>query len=50
MKPSTSEYACRVILLVKKDGGYQFYGDYRALNLQTSRNVFPMSLVEDVLN
>jgi len=32
MKPSNSKYACRVTLLVKKDGSRQFCGDYRPLN------------------
>jgi hypothetical protein len=32
MKPSNSEYACRVILPVKKDGSRCFCGDYRPLN------------------
>jgi hypothetical protein len=50
MKPSTSGYACRVTLPVKKDGGYYFCGDYKVLNLQTCHDAFPMSLVKDVLN
>jgi len=32
MKPNDSEYACRVTLLVKRDGSRRFYGDYRPLN------------------
>ncbi len=35
MKPSNSEYACRVTLPVKRDGSRHFCGDYRPLNLQT---------------
>ncbi len=35
MKPSTLDYACKVILPMKKDGSHQFCGDYRLLNLQT---------------
>jgi hypothetical protein len=35
MKPSTLEYACRVTLLVKKDGSWWFCGNYRPFNLQT---------------
>ncbi len=48
MKPNTFEYACRVTLLVKKDGSHHFCGDYRPLNLQTCRNAFLMPLVKDV--
>jgi hypothetical protein len=33
MKPSNSEYACRVTLPIKKDGSRCFCGDYRPLNL-----------------
>ncbi len=50
MKPSNSEYACRVTLPVKKDGSRHFCGDYRPLNAQTRRDSFPMLLVEDVID
>jgi len=50
MKPSNSEYAYRVTLLVKKDGSRHFCGDYRPLNAQTHRDSFPMPLVEDVID
>jgi hypothetical protein len=38
MKNSDSKYACRVSLLIKKDGSRRFYGDYRPLNMQTIRD------------
>jgi len=50
MRPSDSEYACRITLPVKKDGSRKFCGDYRPLNLQTRRDSFPMPLVEDVIS
>ncbi len=33
MKLSTLDYACKVILPMKKDGNHQFCGDYRPLNM-----------------
>jgi hypothetical protein len=50
MRPSSSEYACRVTLPVKKDGSRRFCGDYRPLNAQTRCDSFPMPLVEDVID
>jgi len=50
MKNSDSEYACKVSLPVKKDGNRRFCGDYRPLNMQTKRDSFPMSLIDDVLS
>jgi hypothetical protein len=50
MRPSNSEYACQVTLLVKKDGSRCFCGDYRPLNAQTRRDSFPIPLVEDVID
>jgi hypothetical protein len=44
------EYACRVTLLVKKDGSRRFCGDYQPFNAQTRWDSFPMPLVEDVIN
>jgi hypothetical protein len=50
MRPNNSEYACRVTLLVKKDGSRRFCGDYQPLNAQTRRDSFPMPFVEDVID
>ncbi len=50
MRPSSSEYACRITLPSKKDGSRRFCGDYRPLNAQTQRDSFPMPLVEDVID
>jgi hypothetical protein len=50
MRPSNSEYACRVTVPVNKDGSRCFCGDYRPFNAQTRRDLFPMPLVEDVID
>jgi len=50
MRPSNSTYACRVMLLVKRDGSKRFCGDYRPLNAQTRQDMFLMPLVEDVID
>ncbi len=50
MKPSNFEYACRVILLIKKDGSRHLFGNYRPFNTQTYQDSFPMPLVDDVIN
>ncbi len=49
MKNSDSKYACRVNLLIKRDGSRRFCGDYRPLNMQTKRDSFPTPLIDDVL-
>jgi len=50
MKPSDSEYACRVTLPIKRDESRCFCGDYRPLNLQTWRDSFPMPFVDNVIS
>ncbi len=50
MRPNNFEYACQVTLLAKKDGSRRFCGDYRPLNAQTRQDMFPMPLVEDVID
>jgi hypothetical protein len=46
--PSVSPFASPV-LLVKKDGTWRFFVDYRKLNDLTIKNRFPMPLVEEIL-
>jgi hypothetical protein len=50
MRPNNSEYACWVTMPVKKDGSKRFCGDYWPLNAQTRRDLFPMPLVEDMID
>jgi hypothetical protein len=50
MHKSAFKYACRVILLVKKDGSWRFCGHYHPLNFEMRQDYFPMPLIEDVLS
>ncbi len=49
MGPNSFEYACKVTLLMKKDGNKIFYGDSRPFNMHTHKDTYPMLLIENVL-
>jgi hypothetical protein len=49
MKPNSFEYACRVTLLVKKNGNCYLCRNYRPLNFQTRQDSLSMLLIENVL-
>jgi hypothetical protein len=49
MNSNTFEYACKVILPIKKVDIRHFCGDYKPLDLWTRQDVFLMLLVKDVL-
>ena len=50
VRPSCSPYAAPVLLVKKPDGSYRFCIDYRALNLVTVKNAYPLPRVDDLLN
>jgi hypothetical protein len=50
MKVNSLKYACKVMIPIKKDGSMCFCGDYCPLNTQTHRDVYPMPLIDNVLN
>jgi hypothetical protein len=47
--PTVSPFASPVLLVKKKDGTWRFCVDYLKLNDLTIKNIFPMPLVEEIL-
>ena len=50
IRPSTSPWASRVILIRKKDNTLRFAVDYRALNYVTRKDAYPIPKMKDILD
>ena len=50
VRPSSSPWASRVILVQKKDGAKRFVIDFRALNDCTKKDAYPLPDIRDILD
>ena len=50
IRPSSSPYGAPIVFIRKKTGELRMTVDYRALNCQTKKNIYPLPRIDDLLD
>jgi hypothetical protein len=50
IRPSQSSYSALVVMVLKKDGSWRMFPDYRELNNIIIKDKFPTSIIDELLD